>query len=693
MGQWTRTTGLLLLLVLLALPLGPRLLSDGDPYEPNNTFEAATLVSVGIEYVAYISPAGDEDWFRFYVVAGQEIRADLYGEYENLPADYDLALYDPLGGLVSTSNASGLVPEQIVYPAARTGQYRAAVRGWSGAFSDTQPYTFIVTLGPLCEDRVCNGSFSSGNFSCWTTSGSPWIATYLGHDDSYSGVVGGANNHHDMFYQQIALPASVTSARLTYWWYLYTEEGIGSPSDYLFVEAQATDGTVLATLARLDNQASTGGWFQEIIDLRDYPALFGRTIRVAFRGTTNDAYFSSFYIDEVTLQVCTTAPTATPTPTATRSRTATWTAQPTPSASSTATRTTTPTPSATASATILPTPVTQTPVPPLLPDLLVTDLWLEDGAVCYQIMNAGSAEAPAGHTVALRVNGAWVATQVVGVELLGGERYRGCFGWTWQCLDSRSAVVVATDYGNTLLEENEGNNTREETWLCDAISPKIVAGPEIAAVTHSSARVSWRTDEPSSSAVRYGQEAGAFGSEAVGGEPLPVTEHQVVLGGLEPATTYHLLARSVDPSGNAVESVVLRFETASLPDESNPSVQLLDPGAWAGVVPLSAQAQDDGGVERVAFFVDGRLLFTDYTPPFEFRLDTRLFPNGAHGISARAYDRAGRWAVANLGANIANIKDLTSPRVTITAPGAAASVSRTISVTAQVSDDAGLDSI
>jgi len=56
-----------------------------------------------------------------------------------------------------------------------------------------------------CSDLISNGSFETGNFSSWGTSGGPWIATYLAHDGSNSGVVGGANFADDTFYQQVTI--------------------------------------------------------------------------------------------------------------------------------------------------------------------------------------------------------------------------------------------------------------------------------------------------------------------------------------------------------------------------------------------------------------------------------------------------------------------------------------------------------
>jgi hypothetical protein len=84
-------------------------------------------------------------------------------------------------------------------------------------------------------------------------------------------------------------------------------------------------------------------------------------------------------------------PTASPT--ATPSTTRTPTASPTATRTSTPTRTPTsgPTPSPTASPSAIPTATSY-----LLPNLVITDIWLDGGRVCYQIMNVGMAIAPPG---------------------------------------------------------------------------------------------------------------------------------------------------------------------------------------------------------------------------------------------------------------------------------------------------------
>jgi len=67
------------------------------------------------------------------------------------------------------------------------------------------------------------------------------------------------------------------------------------------VEVRNTSGTVLATLETLANTSTTGTWQQSSFALPDF---IGETIQIAFHGTTDGSDFTSFYIDEVELEVC-----------------------------------------------------------------------------------------------------------------------------------------------------------------------------------------------------------------------------------------------------------------------------------------------------------------------------------------------------------------------------------------------------
>jgi aqualysin 1 len=79
-------------------------------------------------------------------------------------------------------------------------------------------------------------------------------------------------------------------------------------------------------------------------------------------------------------------------------------------------------------------------------------------------------------------------------------------------------------------------------------------------------------------------------------------------------------------------------------DTEAPTATLTAPGSGStvtGTVTLSAEASDNVGVTRVAFFVNGVAIGVDTTEPYSLAWDTTQGGNGAHSIVAKAYDAGG----------------------------------------------------
>lgn len=191
-----------------------------------------------------------------------------------------------------------------------------------------------------CTYEQRNGSFESGDFAQWTTplSEMPWIAVSPRvHEGVYSAALGGASNTTDRFYQAISLPPVASTAELRFWWLLESGKSVGTPGDVLSVEARTDLDGFLVTLFTASSAAVRDQWHQQAIDLRAFPELMGRTWLLSFKGTTDSGPWSTFYVDQITVQVC-GAMTLTPSPTAVPSRT------PTPSPSPTVTPYLSPTP-------------------------------------------------------------------------------------------------------------------------------------------------------------------------------------------------------------------------------------------------------------------------------------------------------------------------------------------------------------
>lgn len=117
--------------------------SCSDPYEANNSRNAAKTIPVNQAINALIGNSSDNDYFKFNVTSSaRNIKIDL----TNLPLDYDLRLYRN-SSQVGISQNAGTNPEQIIYNNASTSYtYYPRVYGYNGAFSTSQCYTLQVSL-------------------------------------------------------------------------------------------------------------------------------------------------------------------------------------------------------------------------------------------------------------------------------------------------------------------------------------------------------------------------------------------------------------------------------------------------------------------------------------------------------------------------------------------------------------------
>ncbi|MBN2390919.1 MAG: DNRLRE domain-containing protein [Anaerolineae bacterium] len=114
--------------------------------------------------------------------------------------------------------------------------------------------------------------------------------------------------------------------------------------------------------------------------------------------------------------------------------------------------------------------LTLTPVP-VWPDLVINDVWYEDGQVCYEIENIGSATALQGHSTSLHIDGLMVVTDSIDVDLAPGAAIQRCFAYQWQCTLPQDTLTVCADYADDVSESNESNNCAIEIWPCEGIAP------------------------------------------------------------------------------------------------------------------------------------------------------------------------------------------------------------------------------
>jgi O-glycosyl hydrolase/predicted secreted protein len=131
-------------------------------------------------------------------------------------------------------------------------------------------------------------------------------------------------------------------------------------------------------------------------------------------------------------------------------------------------------------------------------------------------------------------------------------------------------------------------------------------------------------------------------------------------------------------------------------DTTAPSVALTAPAAGAtvsGNTPVSADAADNVGVAGVQFRLDGvNLGAEDTSAPFSLSWDSLSASNGTHSLTAVARDAAGNTATATARSVTVNNNtgDTQPPTVSLSAPEGGSTVSGSVALGANASDNVGV---
>ncbi len=155
--------------------------------------------------------------------------------------------------------------------------------------------------------------------------------------------------------------------------------------------------------------------------------------------------------------------------------------------------------------------------------------------------------------------------------------------------------------------------------------------------------------------------------------------------------THTLRAIARDAAGNTTTSA----SVSVVVDNAAPAVSLTAPAANAIVsgasVTVSASASDNNSVAGVQFQLDGvNLGAEDTTAPYSVTWDTTSSTSGAHILKAIARDAAGNTTTS---AAISVTVDNAAPTVSISAPTNGSTVTGTVIVSANASDDVSVSGV
>ncbi|MBX9902308.1 MAG: hypothetical protein K2Y28_16145 [Burkholderiaceae bacterium] len=104
--------------------------------------------------------------------------------------------------------------------------------------------------------------------------------------------------------------------------------------------------------------------------------------------------------------------------------------------------------------------------------------------------------------------------------------------------------------------------------------------------------------------------------------------------------SHALTAKAYDAANNVGTSSAVSFTVNNVvADTIAPTVSVSAPGS-SGTINLSATATDNVGVTRVEFYVDNVLKGSTNVSPYVITLNSTTLSNGAHTLSAKAYDAA-----------------------------------------------------
>ena len=266
-----------------------------------------------------------------------------------------------------------------------------------------------------------------------------------------------------------------------------------------------------------------------------------------------------------------------------------------------------------------------------------------------------------------------------GTSFSAAEAYATSKSWALTSGDGTKTVYVQ-------YQDAAGNwsTAATDSIVLDTTAPSTSA-ITATVVTSSSVTITWTTNEPSTSQVDYGPTT-SYGSTTPLDSTL-VTAHSVTLIGLTSNATYNFRVRSSDALANEAVSANATF----IIDTAAPSIPtgLTATAISSTQINLSwAASTDNVAVTGYQVLRGGIVIATVATTSYS---NTGLTAGTNYVYTVKAVDAAGNPSAESASANATTLaSDTTAPSVAITTPTSAATVSGTVSVAANASDDVGV---
>lgn len=177
--------------------------------------------------------------------------------------------------------------------------------------------TITPTPVPSCiegQNLIVNGGLeNTGQHYLWIEDDGdpsgywPLIDDVWPHQGTYSIWMGGRNDANEEIYQRISIPHGTTSATLTFWLYVTTQEtSTQDEYDKLYWDLRGDttgESLLVAPLVYTNLHEDKDEWNREICTVNRLYLLAGRTIRFSFSDTTDHSNITSFWIDDITFNI------------------------------------------------------------------------------------------------------------------------------------------------------------------------------------------------------------------------------------------------------------------------------------------------------------------------------------------------------------------------------------------------------
>ena len=107
-------------------------------------------------------------------------------------------------------------------------------------------------------------------------------------------------------------------------------------------------------------------------------------------------------------------------------------------------------------------------IPPIPPDLTISDIWYSGSKIYYRIENQHYGDDAGASYTQLRVDGSNKTTDYV-ENVSTNNGINRSFTYKWSCSGASDTIEVCADIYDSVDEVYEDNNCRSETWICPTI--------------------------------------------------------------------------------------------------------------------------------------------------------------------------------------------------------------------------------